>query len=74
MIERFFKFIRNKENNDLSVETIKENKEILPEQEITEIKEDLKEDIIPTEKEQNNSQNEILKYQLPPLELLNTKI
>lgn len=27
MIERFLKFIRDKENNDLSVEAIKENKE-----------------------------------------------
>ena len=28
MIERFLKFIRNKENNDLLVEAIKENKEV----------------------------------------------
>lgn len=53
MIERFLKFIRDKENNDLSVEAIKENKEVLPEQEIAEIKEN-------PEKKQNNSKNEIL--------------
>lgn len=81
MIERFLKFIRNKENNDLSVEVIKENKEVLLEQEIAKIKENPEEDIILTEKEQNNSQNEILKseiekieYHLPPLELLDIKI
>ncbi len=74
MIERFLKFIRNKENNDLSVEAIKENKEVLLEQENLEIKEN-------TEKTQNNSQNEILEietekieYNLPPLELLDIKI
>ena len=84
MIERFLKFIRNKENNDLSVEVIKENKEVLLQQEIAKIKENSEEDIILTEKEQNNSQNEILKseiekiekieYHLPPLELLDIKI
>ena len=81
MIERFLKFIRNKENNDLSVEVIKENKEVLLEQEIAKIKENPEEDIILTEKEQNNSQNKILKseiekieYHLPPLELLDIKI
>lgn len=74
MIERFLKFIRDKENNDLSVEAIKENKEVLPEQEIAEIKEN-------PEKEQNNSKNEILEietekieYHLPSLELLDIKI
>lgn len=81
MIERFLKFIRNKENNDLLVEVIKENKEVLLEQEIAKIKENPEEDIILTEKEQNNSQNKILKseiekieYHLPPLELLGIKI
>ena len=81
MIERFLKFIRNKENKDLSVEVIKENKEVLLEQEIAKIKENPEEDIILTEKEQNNSQNKILKseiekieYHLPPLELLDIKI
>lgn len=29
MIERFFKFIKNKKNNDLVAEAIKENEEIL---------------------------------------------
>lgn len=74
MIERFLKFIRDKENNDLSVEAIKENKEVLPEQEIAEIKEN-------PEKKQNNSKNEILEigtekieYHLPSLELLDIKI
>ena len=81
MIKRFLKFIRNKENNDLSVEVIKENKEASLEQEIAKVKENPEEDIILTEKEQNNSKNEILKseteemeYHLPPLELLDIKI
>ena len=64
MIERFLKFIRNKENNDLSVEVIKENKEVLLEQEIAKIKENPEEDIILTEKEQNNSQNKKLKTEI----------
>ena len=80
MIERFFKFIKNKKNNDLVAEAIKENEEILFKQEVIEIKENQKEDIILTEKEQNNSQNEtleseteIIEYNLPPLELLDVK-
>lgn len=80
MIEKFLKFIRNKGNNDLSVETIEVNKKVLLEQEIEEIKESLEEDIILTEKEQNDSQKEILEiqeekmeYDLPPLELLDIK-
>lgn len=80
MIERFLKFIRNKENNDLSVEAIELNKKVILEQEIEEIEEGSEEDIILTEKEQNDSQNEILEieeekmeYDLPPLELLDIK-
>ncbi len=80
MIERFLKFIRNKGNNDLSVETIEVNKKVLLEQEIEEIKENSKEDIMLVEKEQNDSQKEILEiqeekmeYDLPPLELLDIK-
>ena len=39
MIEKFWNFIRNENNNDLLVETIKENKEVLLEQKNAEIKE-----------------------------------
>ncbi|MEI3392876.1 MAG: DNA translocase FtsK [Clostridia bacterium] len=71
MIEKFWNFIRNENNNDLLVETIKENKEVLLEQKNAEIK----------EKKESNNQNEIpeietekIEYNLPPIELLDTKI
>ena len=76
MIERFLKFMKNKKNKNLQVKAIEENKEVLFENEIEESKDNDKEKTILIE----NSHKKIVQkeiqqneYNLPPLELLDTK-